>query len=178
MGWGLQRTASLADSEEETVLIITALDEDSDDEDMSAYISPRAADSGRKRVLCAGLLLAVLVLCAAWFGPAGGHSQLTGRRAERLTQVGLLWCCARPCPSASMHVPPPRRLALSAAGEGSKVPAPPPAAIAWWLRRCTRRRKPHAQPRQPSACCRLSSRDGRTQRQQPTCMRGRSGRRT
>jgi hypothetical protein len=106
MGWGLQRTVSIADSEEETVLIITAVDEDSDDEDMSAYLSPRAADSGRKRVLCAGLLLAVLVLCTVWVGAVGGgQSLLTGRRAERLTPVGLFWCCfGRPCPLASRHV--------------------------------------------------------------------------
>lgn len=125
MGWSLHRTASIADSEQETVLIITALDEDSDDEYMSAYKSPSAADSGRKRVLYAGLLLAMLVLYAVWLG--AGHSP---RAEQRLTQVGLLWCCAPPrAMPFSKHVCATTQRAGPVCSR--RLPAPPPAAITW-----------------------------------------------
>lgn len=79
-------------SEQETVLIITAVDSDSQDETMSTDNGDKTVDR-RKYFLWAVLSAAlVLVLCAACVMISGGKfsgtpSGLTMRRPERLIQV-------------------------------------------------------------------------------------------
>jgi hypothetical protein len=93
MGWGpFHGAVAMTACEQETVLIITAVDSDSEDEIMSTDNGAKTADR-RKYLLWAVLSAAlVLVLCAACFMiPAanfsGASSGLTIRRPERLIQV-------------------------------------------------------------------------------------------